>query len=138
VAVQFFNFTNEETFHFFRWICEREPSGPESLVADAFQRAEHLDDTEFADEDICEIAKSRLAEQLEEILYNAAPDLDPDTNSFEIGIIWQDAEGRASSASLLQPIFALALARIDFQVVAEALLIRAGKWNPSREPPEVK
>jgi len=31
-----------------------------------------------------------------------------------------------------------ALARIGGGVVAEALLIRAGKWTPSKEPPEIK
>ena len=139
MTTQFFNFGNNETFHFFTWICARTPPDLDALIDEAFQRAETLEDDEFEDEDICEIAKERLARRLHEILFEeVAPHLDPDVNPLEIGTIGFDSPVRPSADSLLLPIFAIALQQIDFGAVAEALLIRAGKWSPSKTLPEIR
>jgi hypothetical protein len=136
MSVEFFNFGNNETFHFFKWICESEP-GPDALIAEAERKAETVEHDEFEWEDICFIVRNRLMTKFGEILFDIAPELDNDL--LEIGKIetplWSHtADGHADS--LLQPIFAVALSRIDFQAVAEALLIQAGKWNPSKVGPE--
>jgi hypothetical protein len=140
LTVEFFNFGNDETFHFFKWICESVPAGPERLITDAFRQSEQRDDDEIPGEDVCYIVRSRLTATLERILWEeVAPDLDPDIGvvNVQIGVIPRTEHGKPSADLLLQPILSLALQRINLAAVAEALLIRAGKWNPSKEPPEL-
>ena len=146
MTTEFFNFGSDETYHFFKWMCDR--FDLKGRIADAFTRAEKLKRDESSDEDIwlkrdsssdediCIIARNILADKLLEILYEAAPDLDPsfDPSELEIGTIWHDAQAMPSADSLLRPIYALALSRIDCAKVAEALLIGAGMWAPSKEP----
>lgn len=40
--------------------------------------------------------------------------------------------------SLFLPMVGLAVGNVDCHAVAEAILIRHGKWNPDREPPEIQ
>jgi hypothetical protein len=136
MAMQFFNFGNNETFHFFEWICAGKAGGPEALIDRAFKAAEKPGPDDWPEMDICYVVRDRLRDELQEILYNTEPDLDLNSRGSEIGVIWRDATGQPSDISLLHPIFALALYRIDCQAVAEALLIQAGKWTPCKEPPE--
>jgi hypothetical protein len=137
MPTEFFNFGNDETFHFFKWICGN-PAGPDALVRDAFRAAETPGEDEFPGEDICYAVRNRLRAKLEEILWNAAPDADSDTSGLEIGDVWLDSSGRPKADALWLPILSLALARIDCQTVAEALLVRVGRWNPSKELPEAE
>ncbi len=137
MAIEFFNFVNQETFHFFQWICKSVPSGPEALIADAFKRADEPGEMEFPGEDVCYAVRDRLAEILEKILDDVASTLDIDDELLEIGTVWTDEQGRPVGKALWQPILALAFGQIDCRTVAEALLIRHGKWNPSQEPPEI-
>jgi hypothetical protein len=127
MPTEFFGFGNHETFHFFIWICESDASLPDRLIADAFQKAEEkLGDEEYEGDDTCCIVRDCLLEKLRDgILYGEiAPNLEPSARHLKIGSV------TPSPDSLLQPIFARALARIDCFAVAKALLIRAGKWNP--------
>lgn len=139
MAVEFFNFGNDETFHFFKWICESRKFSPDALIVDAFKQAESLDVIEALKVDrgdICYVLKDRLGVMLENILFHkVAYELDTEEMGLKIGDIWLEG-GEPTLDSLLQPISALALKRIDCDVVAEALLIRAGKWAPGKGLPK--
>jgi hypothetical protein len=133
--MEFFNFGNQETYHFFKWLTDSDPDWPEALINDAFRRAETTED--IPGDDICFTVRDRLGEKLQEVLYEIAPDLDPECGAgVQIGEIYRD-QGERSAEALLNPISSLALCRIDCETAAVALLIRAGKWNPPKEPPEI-
>jgi hypothetical protein len=123
MPIDFFVFGNHETIHFFRWIVESHPSGPEKLIADAFKRAENLDpdDTEL-EIDTSHTVRDRLAEKLDEILWDWAQDYDPAKGAPQIGQMSSNPVD-----SLLMPILGLGLGKIDCRAVATALLIRARK-----------
>jgi hypothetical protein len=44
MSVPFFNFGNDETFHFFHWICQSVHGGPDALIEEAFTQAEEVSD----------------------------------------------------------------------------------------------
>lgn len=135
MSMQFFNFGNSETFHFFKWVSESGQVVSENgqdlqgLIDKAFQEAEG--DAFFKmDVDVCYVVKEKLADLLYDVIWEIVPDLDPDVapGIGEVGI---------GPGSLWLPILSIALERIDCHTVAEALLIRAGKWAPSKESPEI-
>jgi hypothetical protein len=129
--MQFFNFTNDETFHFFKWVTESGQVDPNALIAEAYSKVE-TDEEHFEGEDICVVAKDILAEQLSNLLEDALDllGLSP-ADAAVVGNGWDSKE------SLWHPLLALAAVRINCDVTAEALLVRAGKWTPDKNPPEV-
>jgi hypothetical protein len=133
VPIQFFNFGNDETFHFFKWVSESGQVTPATLIATAYHNSEAPDDEHLEDEDICVVARNRLAGLLADLLEETTPvgDFTGGEQEHEIGNVWNSPE------SLWKPIFASALSRIDCHAVAEAMLIQAGKWTPSKELPEI-
>ncbi|HWY88247.1 MAG TPA: hypothetical protein VNX28_16165 [Gemmataceae bacterium] len=133
MAVEFFNFGNNETYIFFCWIVHTH--SVEDLIASAFKIAETPSPDDYDGEDICVAVRGRLTEKLREIVHDVAPGLDPDCiGTWAIGAA---EDNQNSPDSLLLPILALGLGRIDHGAVAEALLIRAGKWSPSKVLPEL-
>ena len=129
--MEFFDFGNSLTFHFFKWITESGQATPQILVTEAFEKAE-TDTEHFADEDVCIIVRDVLAHRLAELLADVASDQDADPACApELGNVWNSRE------ALWKPLLADAFAAIDCGAAAQALLIRGGKWNPSKEPPEV-
>ena len=128
--VQFYNFGNEETYHFFRWVSESGQVDPLELIDRAIREAgpdEELDKGAGVSSEV----KDSLAEILSELLWEQAPDLDPDLGEYEIGTVQDGPDW------LLNPILSNALTRIDCQAVAVALLIQAGRWAPMNEPHEI-
>jgi hypothetical protein len=130
-----FNFGNNETYHYFTWVTESGQIDVQKLLADAYTEVQ-TDTEHFADEDICIVARDVLAgllqDRLEEISSN---ELGCDLGPFAgvgIGEVWN------TDQSLWLPLARLALQQIDCHTVAEALLRQAGKWHPSKELPEVK
>jgi hypothetical protein len=139
MAVEFFNFGNEETFHAFKWVseCGHPMADPESLIDAAYKDAETSAD-HFDDEDGCVMVRDHLAERLRIALdeiakAETAPDHLGMTEEFQIGRVWKNAGARW----LVLPLLFYGLARLNYVALAEALLIRAGKWAPSKEPPEI-
>jgi hypothetical protein len=132
MAPQFLNFGNDETFHFFKWVSEGGQVDPKQLIRNAYKAAEENPDelTEGA-LGLCHAVKDRLAELLEDVLEEGTP-VGPllDQPHLEIGCV------RNSPHSLWEPILALALGRVSCGVVAQALLMQAGKWAPEKDMPE--
>jgi len=128
--MQFINFKNEETYHVFRWIVDNgNQVTPEGLIAQAFQQAEATDNEQMPDDDICNVVRDKLIAILEDKLEDIFAEV--------LGENDRMGEVNGWAHSLWRPLLVLARERIDLGVVAEVLLIRAGKWNPSKEPPEI-
>jgi hypothetical protein len=137
--MEFFNFRTEETYHFFRWLTRGGRHDPAALVADAYRRlGEERDAADERDEylklgedalGVCFAVRSVLARRLGELLGEGLP----------AGTPWCVGEQRDCAvdrghSSLWQPLLALAAFRVDYIAVAEALLVRAGKWAPEVGP----
>jgi hypothetical protein len=127
MRVEFFNFGNDETFHFFRWVTDGGRVNPDELVVRALSHVEG-DDWFAMGVDVSTVAKDKLADILNEIV----DELSPVDESDEIGQVGADPE------ALFNPLLKLAIGRIDLHAVAQAMLIRAGKWAPDRERPDLK
>jgi len=136
----FFNFGNQETFHFYKWIMESEQVNVNDLIAKAFTDAENDEWFKMGD-DVCNAVRDALAAALEEMVARVANDVptyqvmltvEPQEVAPHIGDVWNSPE------SLWLPILALGLSSIDCKTVALAILIEKGKWAPSKELPEVE
>lgn len=127
MPVQFFNFGNDETFHFFRWVTDGGRVSSDELVTRALSQVDG-DDWFKMGMDVSTVARDKLADSLSEVVNGLSPVDDSD----EIG------EVDAGPESLFNPLLKLAIDRIDLHAVAQAMLIRAGKWAPDRERPDVK
>jgi hypothetical protein len=127
--MQFFNFTNDETFHFFKWITESEQVDPNALIDEAYIKVE-TDKDHFEGEDICIVARDILADQLRDLLDDA---LEPLPLPF-----WDETLSNVenSKESLWHALLAFAAERINCRVTAEALLVWAHKWAPDKHCPE--
>jgi hypothetical protein len=125
--MQFFNFGNDQTYHFFKWVTESGMVKPDELIAKAQQQVEG-DEWFKMGMDVSSVARDKLSELLKDVLYDAHG---LQEGEHEIGLVWQSDE------ALLMPIMHYALNQIATDAVAEALLIAAGKWAPNRDLPEV-
>jgi hypothetical protein len=139
--VRFFYFYNAPTFHFFQWICHSGQVDPDKLVADALAQVEGDEGFKLGT-DVSTEAQGKLAELLEEVLEEQANEQLP---AFEnvvgddvigVGRFEADGGGYQWPGALFAPLLAEALAGIHFDVVAQALLIRSGKWEPKLDIPE--
>jgi hypothetical protein len=131
MAIEFFNFSNDATFRAFEWFSEsgHELADPDKMIRDAFETAESSGG-HFAEEDICIVVRDKLAERLEKLLEELAANIGVDLGE-GIGPVSPNPE------TLFFPLFASAISEIDCRLIAQAFLIRAGKWSPSTETPEV-
>jgi hypothetical protein len=125
MAETFFNFSNNETYHFFQWLRLR---GPE-LVSKAFADLD-ADDLMDADLPSCYAAKDKLTVILNDIIDQTKQDADCDHDGCYFG-----EPGRGDDLRLLTgPLLEMALESLATWAVAEALLIDANKWAPDMGP----
>jgi len=112
MQTKFFNFGNEETFHFFKWISE---SGrADQFIEGAFTNAQ-ADEWLKLGAGVAEALRDALAGELQEVIADELSGVD-----------------EANPQNLSELLLVVAAERIDCGRVAEALLIRAGKW-PRRD-----
>jgi hypothetical protein len=135
--VKFFNFGNGETFHAFQWVTNCKALNVDAMIAAAFDavKPEDLDIS-----DTCEEARDQLSEHLEELFEaqfsGLAERCDADyVDGYKWCAFTDVPDG--STNSLLFPILAQGMRNIDFPVLAEALLVRAGKWNRDLQRPDI-
>jgi hypothetical protein len=127
--MRFFNFSNDETFHFFKWVSESGQVDPTALIADAYAKIKPEENV--LDESCCVLARDILAERLQDIMNDALP-LNTPSEACEIGVVRNDDE------SLWAPLLVIAAERICFVLVAQALLIQASKWAPDTDIPKMR
>jgi hypothetical protein len=101
-----FDFGTDETFCFFVWVCAPE-RGPDALIAKAFKKAKQPQ-VGLLDDEARFIVRDHLADELHNLLVHAAGTPDP---------------------LLDRRLHPLGLAQVNCQAVAQALLMRAGKWR---------
>src|SRR5262245_36671347 len=101
---------NDQTYHFFRWVCASGQVHTEALVAEAFRKAKANADHSLQ-EDIRFAVRDRLAELLEQLLADTAPHNTAPENARRIGDVDH------SSESLWIPIFASARQGISCPLV---------------------
>ena len=130
--MEFFNFTNESTYHLYQWLVH---SGQVDIDALLHKTLADVKASELVEMDLATsvLARENLQQQLTEVLrqhqqtWFAKHELDLDRYSVEACAASNDyAEADALFVTLLEH----AAASISFAVVAEALLRRAGKWAP--------
>lgn len=127
--MQFFNFVNEPTFHFFKWVTESDQVDVDTLVRQAFDGVEKTESHQMGFS-VSESAREALGKLLMHHLDEWTSDFDFLVDEETIGSVTQTQE------SLFRPLLKWALDHIYFETVAEALLRRASKWAPDRERPE--
>lgn len=135
--VQFFDFVNQETYQFFIWVTEFSGLDLTALLKKAFDLVEK-DPLFEMDLDVSNVARHTLGKLLEEQFWElfGVGDLE-DFESMGLGLCCPEVEHlRSKLHVLIRPLLALTLKQICFEVAAEAILIREGKWNPDRERPE--
>ena len=116
MQTKFFNFGNEETFHFFKWISE---SGrADQFIEGAFTNAQ-ADEWLKLGAGVAEALRDALAGELQEVIADELSGVD-----------------EANPQNLSELLLIIAAERIDCGRAAEALLIRASKWNPDKQLPE--
>jgi len=130
--MEFFDFFNSETFHYFKWLCDTRQNDVDSFLKDALDSVE-ADEWFQMGQDVSTTARDNLAEILGEDLKNVAAELGV---SLELDGIPED-RCVSGPMGLAEPLMVGAMQRIDCQHVAKALLIRAGKWAPDKVRPEV-
>jgi hypothetical protein len=138
LSTQFFNFGNDETFHFFKWVSEGGQVDRNAIIRFAYQKAEAHDDENFEDDDICIVVRDILHNHLDQMLngFGDALGIGDWPGIGEVATMPNAPNGQAFD-TLWRPLLALTFSRIDCRAVAEALLIQAGKWAPSKQRPEV-
>lgn len=130
-TVRFFNFWNAQSYHVFCWLTESKNFDASAMIEQAFAEVKPDDLTLDSP---CEAACKRLADDIQERVENAFSDLtDADSSCLSIGDV--DCHINAYS-NLLGPILANAIQEISFYAVAQALLVRADRWNPDTATPE--
>jgi hypothetical protein len=134
--VQFFNFRNEPTFHFFEWV--RATKDTKKLIAEAYDACEGDEWFEMG-EDVSRVARDKLADRLEEILEEAQSDWGLVTDEWSVGDVDLHACAQAGTSldALFLPLLSFVCSEILCCAVAEALLRDAGKW-PQMDIPEIE
>jgi len=129
--MQFFNFWNPQTFHYFKWLTEGGAVDCAALVAKAMERVEGDSWFEMG---VCvsRVVRDKLAEDLEELLDEEILSEVMPLDEPEIGMVNSRPE------SLWAPILDAAVRDICFHSVAEAVLIKQGKWAPDQDLPEIE
>jgi hypothetical protein len=124
MTTEFFNFGSDETFHFFRWVCAT--CNPEALIAAAFDEAKDIKDV--LESSTYHTVRDQLGRKLGQILDDLGYDWGAHPDMCEL--FARNPLHGAPGESLFLPLLVEAMDRIDCYAVAEALMIRAGKWAP--------
>jgi hypothetical protein len=131
--MEFFNFTNEPSYHFFQWLIY---SGQVDVDALLHKTLADVKASELVEIDLATslLARENLRRQLADLfgqhqqVWYGKQGLDLDRYTVEACLVSNDyAEADALFVGLLEH----AAASVSFGAVAEALLRRAGKWAPS-------
>jgi hypothetical protein len=131
--MEFFNFRNAETFHFFKWLCHSGCVDVEGLIELALQHSQAPELFELGF-DLSRVAREKLAELLEvELVEAKAVAAREHRLDLLVGTIQVEDTAYEGYGSLLSPLLYDALEKIDLCVAAEALIRRAGKWVPYTE-----
>jgi len=116
MPIEFFGFTNPESQAVFDWVMRGGAGESKQLVLDAIDGAPE-DDAFTLGEDISTSARGVLAERLRERLDEIAPD--------------------ESAGSIEDVLLEVAMAAVDAETVAEAMLRAHGMWNPNLTIPVI-
>jgi hypothetical protein len=116
--MQFYNFVNEETYYFFKWITESHYVKPGELIAKAFKDEEN-------DQEDAAVALRSILEELFDEVFPALTDHCLDD------FFSEDAE-----TSLSYTLMSLSSSKIKFQAVAKALLGQAASGTPTNNSKE--
>ena len=146
--VRFYNFWNAQTFHFFQWVMHSGMVPIDALIDRAWEMIE-------TGEDNCADGKAwfdmsgdastclcdELAGLLKEVLENAGHDFFGLHKGFIFGGIEENGIADSSEpemmadadvTDLFAPILMEALRDIQFEKVAQAVLMAKGKWAPEK------
>jgi hypothetical protein len=137
--MQSFNFWNAQTYHFYQWVAEGGSVNVGDLVRRALDGVEH-DDLCDIGMDVSTCTRSVLAGLLQDLLQETLVN-DAQGPGLHVALLESIPEiGQVDDSpfALWGPILAYALRDINFETVAQVLLLRDGKWAPDREQPEVK
>jgi hypothetical protein len=136
VMMQVFSFYSAETFHFFNWLLHGGAVNPDDIMAEAIRRTRECEDFDPNEHDLSASVAEDLQNILDELLSKQFEDfieqfdgwdffLLPDWTGFG-GFIDHPESLQTKEESFLLPLLAEQYDRIDTQIVAEALLVRAG------------
>ena len=129
---QFINFGNDQTYHCFCWLRDSRAVDIDALVREAVTQIQG--ETWFdIGMDVSTVSRDKLAELIEDQVNQQLDGL-PGGLGADLGI----GDIGTSAAHLFGPILRRALDDIRYDVIAVALLIAAGKWNPDRELPQAE
>lgn len=140
--MEFFNFWNAETFHFFQWLTKTDAASPQALIDRAIEKVDDPEPEERSGLETmlgngCIAVREALSGLLSELLEDALFLLNGKPMDVCTILDCEDRKGGLDINDLFEPLLKHAVANVDCDVVAEALLRRAGKWNPDRTLPEV-
>jgi hypothetical protein len=126
--MEFFNFGNSATYHYFTWVRECGQLNTAALIAKAFDRVAADPGMEVLSVGTTHDVQEKLAELLREILEDRLLDSVP-------GFLGIEEHGYGEihpedPKSLWLPFVAEIADSINHFAIAEALLRDAGKWNP--------
>lgn len=139
--MQFFDFHNHQTFHFFYWVCHSGVVDVETLVSRAFDMT-HEEQPVEVHENLSDAVAQKLSELLVQVLEShVEAELVPvmgtgvsDCDAAHVCDYDPSLEKPSASYSerfaLFIPLIRHALDQIAFQRVAVAILIRQKKWAP--------
>jgi len=122
----------------FRWVTNSGQTDVDALIKKTYEKVEKNEWSKM-DLDVSTVARDELAdlfkEQLDQIKDTWAGNHGWSLDDWSItdldhGSYYKEPE------SLFLPILTNALDNIMFEVVAQAILIRAGKWAPDKDRPE--
>jgi hypothetical protein len=140
--MEFFNFGNSQTFHFFEYVTKSGKVPVDELMAKA---QDAIDEKDLDLYDVCECLANEMVNVFADALDDAidAAGLSCNLEALQCGE-WLPSEhgghirGEQEEADLFRPILAEALEQINFYAVAVAILLSKGKWNPDNTIPESK
>ena len=139
--MQFYNFGNDETFHFFQWVVHSGLVSSDDLIKQAYDQVEKNDWYERG-MDISNLAHDELTKILDALLDKLADDWVesigvslalPDSNVDDMA----ESEDYGSVDALFMPFIVKFVRSVCPSTVAKALLIRARKWAPDRDRPKL-
>ena len=125
----FFNFRNDASYHFFMWLTESGKVDTDKLIRESYGIAEDDKWIEMG-ADVCYGVRDKLAESLDSILVTLLGD-------FGVGECDEIGVFDFPETPMLNAILYQAAQSIDTRTVAVAILMRAGRWTPSKELPEI-
>ena len=129
-----FNFVNQPTFHFYKWLKDGNYFNVSKLIEEAFEQLE-TDEQHALTDDTSLCLRNQLSQLLFDELEVSVLGV-TEISSDAIGCV-EPGDESDGAMFLVRPLVEWALSEIYFYVVAEKLLMDHGKWNPERERPEI-